>query len=88
MTIRTSADVARILASQPRLKPAAAAPAAVDAPPRRAPLVDSLSIEDQAARDWRANPTVRAEFTSLAAYEAFLRHDRAGRVRIFKRSTQ
>lgn len=88
MTIRTGADVARILASQPRSSHGPAAPAAADQPPRRAPAVDSLAIEEQAARDWRANPAIRAEFTSLAAYEAFLRHDRAGHVRIFTRSTR
>lgn len=43
----------------------------------------NLPVEDRAKADWEANADLRAEFSSVGAYTAFLRSSEAGRAKVF-----
>jgi len=56
-----------------------------DAAVADAPNLTGLEPDERAAAEWAANHNdVRAEFSSVEAYAAFLRADNSGRVRIYR----
>jgi hypothetical protein len=48
--------------------------------------VESDDRDRRSARDWEGSPALRAEFSNLAAYQAFRRAEARGHVRIFSRA--
>lgn len=46
--------------------------------------IKTMSFEEEVIHTWKNDPSVRAEFVSLASYQAFRRAEKAGRTKVHK----
>lgn len=48
-----------------------------------APIADHLPLDERCAAEWQRSPELRAEFGTLAVYQAYSRHLAAGRIKLY-----